>query len=213
MRLRPTRRAAVIGVSVTLVLLVAAVWAARVDFASQPERNAVPLEALAIIFKLLSVAMLAYLAQKLASRSLMLIAVLLALMAAGSLLVDASWFGDLLAAFSEPLEGILPVSSGFIELAGLFLALAAIAGGLVLASWRAAQPAEKHLLLVLLALLFVLGVFVGPVNAIASAGINREWLFAEDFGQAITLALMAGYVSGQVVATAAGQSGRVPSTV
>ncbi len=206
--LHPTRRAVAVGVLVTLVLFIAALWAARADFASAPQRNAAPLDALAMLSKLLSVAMLLYLARKLASRSFALIALLLALMATGSLLVDAAWFGDLLETFSAPLERILPVSSGFVELAALFSALAVIAGGLVLASWRAARPAEKPSLVVLIALLFVLGLFVGPVNAIASTGINREWLFAEDFGQVVSMALVTGYLAGLLVA-ASEQSGRL----
>ncbi len=206
--LRPTQRAVATGMMVALALLAAALWAAQVDFASAPERNAVPLDVLAVLSKLLSVVLLLHLARKLASRSFMLIALLLGAMAAGSLLVDAAWFGDVLDVFSDPLERVLPFSSGFIELAVLFLALAVIAGGLVLASWRAARPAEKPALVVLIALLFVLGLFVGPVNAIASTGINREWLFAEDFGQVVSMALVTGYLAALVVAVAE-QSGRL----
>jgi len=43
---------------------------------------------------------------------------------------------------------------------------------------------------------------VGPINAISALGINREWLFAEDFGQVVSLSLLVGYIGGLLVATA-----------
>ena len=61
---------------------------------------------------------------------------------------------------------------------------------------------------VLILLFMAVGVFTGPVNAIAAAGINREWLFAEDFGQGVTLAVMSGYVAGMAVATRIGDDAR-----
>ncbi len=192
--------ALIVAVAVTGVLLGAALWAASVDLASEVGRNAVPLDILATLFKVLSVAGLLVLARRTGSKAMRLIALLLGLMVVGSLLVDTTWFNDAMHVITEWLEGFLPVSSGFIELAAIFVALAFVAGYLVVAALRAARPEEKRSVVTLIILLLAVGVFVGPVNAVAAAGINREWLFAEDFGQVVSLAVVTGYVAGLVVA-------------
>jgi hypothetical protein len=184
-----------------LVLLAAVLWAAGVDLASEVERNAAPLNWLAILYKLIGLAALLYVGWRIQSRSMRLLALLLALLTLGHLVIHSGLYGTVVHPVSNWLEGILPLSSGFIELAGMFLALAAIAGGLVWVAFRDASPFERPVVIRLILLLFVVGVFVGPVNAISVFGINREWLFAEDFGQAVALAVLAGYGVGLVVAT------------
>ena len=67
--------------------------------------------------------------------------------------------------------------------------------------WFKAGPQERPVVGVLILMFALVGVFTGPVNAVAAAGISREWLFAEDFGQAVVLAVMAGYVTGLAAAT------------
>lgn len=186
---------------VSIALLGVAVWAASVDLASETERNAAPLDTLAILYKLIAIAALLYVGWRWHSRSLRLLALLLALMAIGSLLVDMEWFVDVEHSLAQPLERALRVSSGFIELAMLFLGLAAVAGALVWAAYSAATPDDRPVVLRVIGILFVIGIFMGPVNAIASTGINREWLFAEDFGQVVSLAVLAGYGAGLVAAT------------
>jgi len=196
-------RALGVALVVSVALLGAAVWAASVDFASEPERNAAPLDTLAILYKLVAIAALLYVGWRWHSRSLRLLALLLALMAIGSLLVDMEWFVQVEHSLAEPLERVLGVSSGFIELAALFLGLAAVAGALVWAAYRGATLDDRPVVLRVIGILFVIGIFMGPVNAIASTGINREWLFAEDFGQVVSLAVLAGYGVGLVAATRA----------
>ncbi len=100
---------------------------------------------------------------------------------------------------------MLPVSEKHADEVLLFGALALIAVWLLAAAYRAANERDRSLVMTLIGLLVLVGVFVGPVNAIASLGINREWLFAEDFGQVVSLAVLGGYVSGLVAATGAGR--------
>jgi hypothetical protein len=183
------------------VLLTAALWAARIDFASAYERNSAPLEWLAVGSKAGAAMGLTLVARRIRSRSIGLLAILLAALVVGSFLVDVDWFDSAVGVVSSRLEEVLPVSAGFLELAGLFVALAIVAIWLVSAAYRAATSAEIVTVRVLLGLIFIVGVFVGPINAISALGINREWLFAEDFGQAVSLAFLVGYVSALVVAT------------
>lgn len=184
-----------------LVLLAAVIWAAGVDLASEVERNAAPLNSLTVLYKLIGIAALLYVGRQTQSRSMKLLALLLALLTLGHLVIHSGWYGPVVHPVSGWLEEVLPFSSGFIELAGMFLALAAIAGGLVWAAFRGASDSERPAVIRLIVILFVVGIFVGPVNAISVFGINREWLFAEDFGQAVALAVMAGYLVGLAVAT------------
>lgn len=200
-QLRIRGPAAVVAVAVTGVLLVGALWAASVDLSAGQQRNAVPMEVLAIVYKLLSAIGLVVVGRRLQSKSMHLLAVLLAALVLGGYLIHASWFSSALNTVSSRLADFVPLSSGFIELGSLFLALAVLAAWLVLAAFRAAAAAERSAVTALIWLLFAVGVFVGPVNAISALGINREWLFAEDFGQVVTLSALAGYCAGLVAAT------------
>jgi len=187
-----------VALAVAVVLLVGALWAAGVDLASEHGRNAAPLDALSALYKGLSVVGLLLLGRLLGSRSMRLLALLLALMTIGGLLVDAEWFVALIRSIADRLAENLPFSSGFVELAGLFAGLATIAGVLLWMAFTAAGTRERSAVVTLIVLFFVLGIFVGPVNAIASQGINREWLFAEDFGQVVSIAIITAYVAGLV---------------
>ncbi len=198
--LRVRGRALLVASAVGVVLLAGAWWAASVDLASEYERNAAPLDALSTLYKVLSVVGLALVGRTIGSRSMRLLALLLALMTVGSLLVDEEWFVSGIRSVADFMADVLPLSSGFVELAGLFLALAAVAGTLISMAFAAMRPEEKIATMTLIALLFVLGIFVGPVNAIASEGINREWLFAEDFGQVVAMAIVTAYVAGLLAA-------------
>ena len=200
-RLRIPGRAAVVAGVVTGVLLMAALWAASVDLAAGQQRNAAPMETLAVFYKVLSAAGLVVVGRRLRSKSMYLLALLLAALVLGGYLIHASWFSSAVNAASSRIADLVPLSSGFIELGSLFLALAVLAGWLVLAAFRAAAPGERSAVTALIWLLFAVGVFVGPVNAISALGINREWLFAEDFGQVVMLSLLAGYCAGLVAAT------------
>lgn len=195
------RALAVAGV-VAVVLLAAAGWAAQIDLASVGDRDSAPLEALSDLYKLLSIAGLLWLGRKLRSRSLTLLGLLLLAMFVGGLLIHTDWFSDVLHSVTDRVAGWLPVSSGSLQLAFIFVVLAVVAGWLVWLAYAGADPLEKPAVVTLIGLLFVVGIFVGPVNAISSLGINREWLFAEDFGQVVALALLTGYVAGLVAATA-----------
>ncbi len=191
-----------------LALMAAALWAAGVDYASEIGLNAGPLNALSILYKLISIVALVYVGYRIRSRSMWVLALLLSLLTLGHIVIDAGWWDDVANPITQRLESVLHVSSGFINLASLFLALAVIAGGLVLAAYRSASLEERPVVVRLIAILFVVGVFVGPVNAISVFGINREWLFAEDFGQVAALAVLTAYAAGLVVASW-GSSGRM----
>ncbi|MCP3995347.1 MAG: hypothetical protein GY722_09815 [bacterium] len=202
--LRVRGRALVAGLILTAILLAAGMWAAAIDLASEPDRNAVPMELLVTLYKALSAAGLAWVGHLTNSKSMRLLALLLGLMTVGGVLVDLTWFTDAIGSVTDRLAEFVSFSSQTIELAGLFLALAILAGGLVVAAFRATRAKERRAVFTLLALLALVGVFVGPVNAIAAAGINREWLFAEDFGQIVSMSMLAGYVAGLVVAVSSG---------
>jgi len=191
-----------IGGLATVVLLVLALWAARIDLASASERNSAPLEWLAVGYKVLSAAGLAIVAHRLRSRSMYLLAALVAALVLGSLVIDAGWFNSTVGELASRLDDVLPVSAAFLELGTLFVGLGVVAGWLVYAAYRRAEVDEKPMIHTVIGLLFVVGVFLGPINAISALGINREWLFAEDFGQAVSLALLVGYTVGLVVASA-----------
>ena len=108
----------------------------------------------------------------------------------------------------DALVETLSLSDGVAHVGLLFVALGIAALGLLSVAWIKAQPGERQVIGVLILLFMAVGVFTGPVNAIAAAGINREWLFAEDFGQGVTLAVMGGYVAGMAVATRIGDDAR-----
>ena len=190
----------VAGTVVVAVLWLAALWAAQIDWASPLERNSVPLEWLARFDKLICMVGLIWLARRLQSRALAALATLMAALIVGGLLVNVDWYIRLQNRVVGPLVDFLPFSRRWSVMGALFLALALIAGVLVWWAWRHVRDFERPAVLRLLAILFVVGIFVGPVNAISALGINREWLFAEDFGQAVSLAVLAGYVVGLMVA-------------
>lgn len=152
--------------------------------------------ALSDLCKLLSIIGLLWLGRRLRSRSLALLGLLLLAMFAGGLIIHADWFSNALHGVTDRLASWLPVSSGFLQLAFIFLVLAVVAGWLVWLAYVGATLGEKRAVVTLIGLLFAVGIFVGPVSAISSLGINREWLFAEDFGQVVALALLTGYVAG-----------------
>ncbi len=194
-------RALAVATLVASVLLAGALWAAKVDLDSRFERNAVPLDILSAVYKVLIVVGLLVVARRLGSVSFKLLALLVAALAVGSVVVNADSFGDWLHSLLVPIADVLPVSSGFLGLAIIFVVLAAVAAPLVYLAYSKAAANEKPAVLTVIAVLFVIGIFVGPVNAISSLGINREWLFAEDFGQVVNLAILAGYTTGLLVAT------------
>ena len=200
-RLRVRGKALLVATLVALMLLAGALWAAKVDLDSPHDRNAVPLDILSAVYKVLIVTGFVVVARRLGSISFKLLALLVAALAVGSVIVNADGFGDWLYPVMNPIADVLPVSSGFLGLAFIFLTLAGVAGSLVYFAYAKATAAEKPAVLTVIAMLFVIGVFVGPVNAISSLGINREWLFAEDFGQVVSLAILAGYTTGLVAAT------------
>jgi hypothetical protein len=135
---------------------------------------------LSVLYKLLSIAGLVYVGRQIRSRSMLLLALLLAMLTVGHFVIDSGLWDDLAHPFTTRLARVLPVSSGFLNLSALFLGLAVIGIGVVWAAFRFATLAERPVVVRLIAMLFVVGVFVGPVNAISVFGINREWLFAED---------------------------------
>lgn len=194
------RTAELVAAGVVLVLWALAFWAAGVDWASQHERSAAALDSLSIIYKLVAVGSLTWLGRRLRSRSLWLLALLLALLTVGSLLVNADWFASWEHRLADSVERVVPAASRFLGLGGLFAVLAVIAGVLVWAAYRNAASDERPAVVRIILILFVVGIFLGPVNAISSLGINREWLFAEDFGQVMSLAVLAGYSVGLTVA-------------
>lgn len=182
------------------VLLFGALWAGKIDLDSVPERNSDPLDLLSAGYKVLIVGGLLIVARRTASTSFKLLAGLVAALTVGSIVVNAGVFGERLYDTIGPIADSLPVSAGFVGLAFIFLSLAAIAGSLVFAAYAVAAPHERSAVIIVIVLLFLVGLFVGPVNAISAIGISREWLFAEDFGQVATLSLLGGYTAGLMVA-------------
>ncbi len=193
-------RALQVAVVVGVVLLGAALWAGAVDFYTEPGRNPAPLGWLDLAYKLISIAALVYVANRWNSRSLRILALLLALLEVGHLLVHTRSFNRAEFVLIRPLADALSVSRGVVMLGGIFVALAIIGIGMVWLAYRAARPDEKPVVVKLIAILIVLGIFTGPVNAISALGINREWLIAEDFGQVLALAVLAAYSIGLAVA-------------
>ncbi len=199
-RLRGTSFRVAVGVAALLGAAVLA--AAAYDYASALERRPVPLELVTLAGKVVAAAGLAAVAGRTRSFSMWLLAGLAGLLAVASLLADSEIADEVVDTVAEPLTALLPLSGGVVHNGLFFGTLGLAALGLLLAAWLKARPGERQVVGALVVLFALAGVFIGPVNAIAGAGISREWLFAEDFGQAVLLAALAGYVSGLVFATA-----------
>ncbi len=191
-----------VAIAVAVVLLGGAWWAAQVDLNSELDRNSGPLKALSTVYKVLIFGGLWVVARRLGSSSVKRLALLVLALIVGGLAIDIT---AALHRIAARLASVLPVSEKHADEVLLFGALALIAVWLLAAAYRAANERDRSLVMTLIGLLVLVGVFVGPVNAIASLGINREWLFAEDFGQVVSLAVLGGYVSGLVAATGAGR--------
>ncbi len=203
-QLRVRGFALLVAVAVVAVLVGGALWAAQVDLNSEMERNAVPLDILATLYKVIAGVGLFVVGRRLGSRSFNLLALMMVALTAGSLAVDVDWFHNITDPMADVVADIFGVSPWAASLGIVFAALAVVGVWLVVLALRAMQDFEKPTVWTLLGLLAILGVFLGPVNAISSLGINREWLFAEDFGQVMTLAVIGGYVAGLVAATRVG---------
>lgn len=199
--LRVRGAALVVAVAAAGVLVTGAIWAAQVDLNSQLERNAVPLDILATVYKVVAGIGLFVVGRRIVSRSFNLLALMMGALTAGSLLVDVDWLDSITGPLAAVVADLFGVSTWAASLGVVFAALAVVGVLLVVLALRAMQDFEKPTVWKLLVLLAVLGVFLGPVNAISSLGINREWLFAEDFGQVMTLAVIGGYVAGLVATT------------
>ncbi len=191
-----------IWVGVTLVLLVGAVWAAKLDYDSVAERYSVPLDIASGSYKVLAATGLVILGRRLGSQAMYLLAVLVGLLFAGSLFVNSDWSDRIVGPVADGIAGWLPLSGGTLHLVLIFLAAAVLAGALVVRVLRVASAEERGAVLIIVVMLGVVGVFLGPINAISTQGWSREWLFAEDFGQVLGLAVLAGYVWGLVGAAA-----------
>lgn len=63
------------------------------------------------------------------------------------------------------------------------------------------SPAEQRVIRNLALLLFVGGVFGGPISTAGNWGDIRMWMFVEECGEAIVFAAIAGYVGGLVALT------------
>jgi hypothetical protein len=194
-------RALQVALAVGLVLFGVGVWAGAADLASEYGTNSVPLGVLSLLYKLLSIAALLYVAARWHSRSLRILALLLALLELGHLVVHTGWFNHTVYLFLRPVVRVLPVSMRLVWMGGMFVALGVLGIGLVWLAFRRAGVAEKPVVVRIIAIIAVLGVFAGPVNAISVFGISKEWLVAEDFGQVLALAVLAAYGAGLVVAT------------
>ena len=194
-------RALLIAAAMTALLMSGVLVAAAYDLASPLERRPVPLEMAALICKLVIVAGLITIGRRTHSTSIRLLAGLVALLAVAGPAVDWSFVDSLVEAIADPFVEGLSLSRKVVHNGILFGALGIAAIGLLATAWVKATPEERPMVGVLILLLMAVGVFTGPVNAVAAAGINREWLFAEDFGQAVALAVMAGYVAGRAVVT------------
>lgn len=201
--LRLGRKGGRAAVLVAALLLVGAAWAARIDLISEVERNAVPLDWLGTIYRLLAATVLALLGKHLRSRSMWSLASLLALMTAGSLVIGTRWFNAAAEALARPISDVVDRSHVSLKLAVMFIVLALVGGTLVWKAYREAKPFERAAVIRLIVLVAVVGFFVGPVNALSTQGISRWLLFAEDFGQVVSLAVLTGYGSGLLAATAA----------
>jgi hypothetical protein len=194
-------RAFQVALAVGMVLLGIGIWAGAADLASEYGTNSVPLEVLSLLYRLLSIAALLYVAARWHSRSLRILALLLALLELGHLLVHNAWFNDTVHLFLRPVVNVLPVSMGLVRMGGMFIGLGVLGIGLVWLAFRQAGVAEKPVVVRIIAIIGLLGFFAGPVNAISAFGINKEWLVAEDLGQVLALAVLAAYGAGLVVAT------------
>ena len=201
-------RALQAALAVGLVCLAAAFWAGSVDLTKEVASDPGPLNALSIVFKLIGVVALSYVGWRTLSRSMWLLALLLAMLTLGHLVIDSGLYDRIAHPITRRLGRLIHLHGGFLNFASMFIVLAIVAGGLVWAAYRSASPSERRVVLQLIAIIFVVGVFVGPVNAISAFGINREWLFAEDFGQVVALAVLTAYAAGLVVASWGG-SGRL----
>ncbi len=194
-------RARRVAIAVTVVLLMMALWAAKLDYDRPLVRNTVPLTVLSALFKGLALAGLLVVARRLASRSIYLIAGFVAALIAGTVIINSDALSTMFDSIADWAEPVLPVSGQTAKYVLMFSVLAVVTAVLLYLAYSSARPTEREAVLVLIGLLLVVGVFVGPVNALSIQGWSREWLFAEDFGQVVSLALLTGYTSGLVVAS------------
>ena len=194
-------RARSIAVLVTLGLLAMTLWAAKLDYDSPIERNKVPLDVLSASFKILALVGLVVVARRLASRSLFMIAGYVGALFVGSIIINSDLLSTVFSPVADLLDPLLPVSGQTIKYVIMFSALGVIAAVLLYLAYTWARPFERRVVLTLIGMMLVVSVFVGPINALSIQGWSREWLFAEDFGQVLTLALLTGFTSGLVVAT------------
>jgi hypothetical protein len=204
--LRLSRKGGRAAILVGSLLLAGAAWAARIDLTSEVERNSVPLDWLGTIYKLTAAAVLWMLGARLRSRSMWLLAALLALMTAGSFVIGTGWFNAVAGKVTGPLSDLVGRSPMFLKLATMFVSLALIAGTLVWMAYRNAAPFERPAVVRLVVLMAAVGFFVGPVNALSTQGISRQLLFAEDFGQVVSLSVLAAYGTGLLVGAGAQSS-------
>lgn len=194
---RPLRVAA----AVAALLLVGVLAGAAYDLASPVERRPVPLEIATFVGKLVVAGGLTIVARRTGSISLRLLAVLAGLLAVAGLLPTIDLVNTAINGVAGVMSDVVGISGVAARLGLLFIALGVAALGLIVVAWTKARPDERPVVKALIVMFAVVGVFAGPTNAIAALGISREWLFAEDFGQAVMVAVMAGYVAGLVAAT------------
>ena len=200
-RLTVDGRARWVAVLVTLGLLAMTLWAAKLDYDRPIERNKVPLDVLSASFKILALVGLVIVARRLASRSLFMIAGFVAALLAGSFIINSDLLDGLFGPVADLLDPLLPVAGQIVKYVIMFTALGVVAAVLLHLAYTWARPFERTVVLILVGMMVVVSVFVGPINALSIQGWSREWLFAEDFGQVVTLALLTGFTSGLVVAT------------
>ena len=102
--LRLQGRALQAALAAGLVLMAAALWAAGVDYASEIGLNAGPLNALSILYKLISIVALVYVGYRIRSRSMWVLALLLSLLTLGHIVIDAGWWDDVANPITQRLE-------------------------------------------------------------------------------------------------------------
>jgi hypothetical protein len=174
-----------VALFVAVAFLGGTLVAATIDVISGIGWSSPTLQAWALVPQVVSAAGLVYIGYRRSSRAFYIL---------GGLIV--------LIVIEEAFHVLNPVSDWLARNStwALVYGLVAFIGLLGLAlSHRFGTETERPVVRNLAILLILGGIFGGPVSVVASRTNQPEWLFVEEFGEALVFAIIGGYVAGLAV--------------